>query len=84
VRLLLDRGAAVDATDTHYQGTPLEWALYEWGMGGARAAKAGYYDVVRMLVRARAALRADWCQRNRRVFERAQADPLMAAALRGD
>jgi len=84
VRLLLDRGAAVNATDAHYQGTPLEWALYEWGMGGARAAKAGYYDVVRMLVRAGAALTADWCQRNRRVFERAQAGPLMAAALRGD
>jgi ankyrin repeat protein len=84
VRLLLDRGAAVNATDAHHEDTPLEWALYEWGTGGAKAEKASYYDVVRVLVRAGAGLSAEWRQRNRQVWERAEADPVMAAALRAD
>jgi ankyrin repeat protein len=66
VRLLLERGAPVDARDQTYGGTPLDWALYAWRSGPEEEAnssnyKSGaYYDAVALLVRAGAKLDADW------------------------
>ena len=84
VELLLAKGAPVDAVDERYEGTPLGWALYGWGY----AEKEGdFHEVVRWLVRAGAALKAEWFEADddrNRAAARVRADSRMAAALRGE
>jgi hypothetical protein len=87
VRLLLDRGAPVNARDESYDGTPLEWALYNWGNSPDWAARGSYYDVVAMLVRAGGVQNPGWADDDReriRAMKKAASDPRMQAALRGE
>jgi ankyrin repeat protein len=87
VRLLLDRGAPVDVRDESYDGTPLGWALYGWGAGPRPAGRGSYYETVALLVQAGAKLDPNWYADDadrRRAREKVQADPRMAAALRGE
>jgi hypothetical protein len=88
VKLLLERGAPIDAKDKSYDGTPLGWGLYAWGNSTEREAERGrYYDVVALLVRAGAKLDPEWYEDDedrRRAGERMRSDPRMLAALRGE
>lgn len=59
-KILLQRGAAVNAVESAYGGTPLGWALYGWGERNARRNREGYYDVVRALVAAGANVDPAW------------------------
>jgi hypothetical protein len=87
VRLLLDRGAPVNAKDASFDGTPLEWALYQWGNSPYAAARGSYYEVVAMLVRAGGVRNPGWeddDRERRRANAKAASDPRMQAALRGE
>lgn len=68
VRLLIERGAPLDETESRFGGTPLDWALHAWNS----APRDGFYEVVAMLIRAGAKTRA---------YE--GDDPAMRAALAG-
>jgi hypothetical protein len=86
VRLLLERGAAVNIKDPTHDGTPLEWCLYEWGGIPEGRAVEPYYEVVAMLARAGGTVDPDWAgddRERRRAMRRLAADPRMQAALRG-
>ena len=88
VDALLRRGAAVDAQDESYGGTPLGWALYAWGnMADHEVRKAGYCQVVVRLIRRGAQLDLPWYSDDddrRRALAKARSDPRMQAALRGE
>jgi hypothetical protein len=76
VRVLLKRGAPVDAEDEEWKQTPLGWALFGWGSVSAEASAGDFYEVVRLLVAAGAAVQPQWLQ-----HERVQADARMRMAL---
>ncbi len=87
-RLLLGRGAGVDAIDDTHGGTPLGWALYAWGniRPGERERRA-YYETVALLVRAGAKVDSAWFHDDRdrvRAYEKMQSDQRMQAILRGE
>ena len=84
VRMLLGRGAAVDAVEPEYEGVPVGWALYAWSEGGQQG---DYYSVVAQLVRAGAVVHPNWLNENSELGEaakRIKADPRMSAAVRGE
>lgn len=85
-KLLLQRGARVEAKDNSFGGTPLDWALYAWGNSTERKrAERSYYEVVALLVRAGARLDAQWYEgdeERRRTAGRMRSDSRMLAALR--
>jgi ankyrin repeat protein len=85
VRLLLKRKAAVNVMDESYTLTPLGWALYGWSNPSPEAHRAGYYEVVAVLVAAGATLSPGWenDEDRRLAGEKARADPRMLAALGG-
>jgi hypothetical protein len=87
VKLLLDRGAQVDARDESYDGTPLGWALYAWGNSPVMAGRRQYYDVAALLVRAGAKLDLPWFEvddeERRRALQKLRSDPRMQAAVGG-
>src|SRR3954447_583170 len=60
VKLLLERGAPVNATDESYSGTPLQWALYQWGNSSDQAERGSYYETVALLTGWGAKLRDEW------------------------
>ena len=72
---LLRRGAAVDATDESWGGTPLLWALYGWRTYPTAPAER-YYEIVRTLLDAGAAVGPDMLAE-----EKVRADPTMSALL---
>ena len=88
VRLLLERGARVDAKDEKFDGTPLGWAWYAWGNSPRMAERGHYYEVVALLVRAGATLDAGWFEEDdeerRRAGQKLLFDSRMQAALRGE
>jgi ankyrin repeat protein len=87
VKLLLERGAPVNAKDEAFGGTPLEWALYQWGNSPYWAERGHYYEVVALLVRAGAKLDSQWFEddeERRRAAQKMRSDPRMLAALRGE
>jgi ankyrin repeat protein len=87
VALLIERGAAVAARDESFDGTPLEWALYGWGNSPDTDSRP-WYRTVALLVRAGAKLDPKWFEgddeERRRATRKAQNDPEMQAALRGE
>jgi hypothetical protein len=86
VRLLLDRGATVNARDESFQGTPLEWAIYSWGNSPEQATRGRYYETVAMLARAGGTMDPAWAaddRERRHAFAKAASDPRMQDALRG-
>lgn len=86
VGLLLERGVPVDALETTYNGTPLNWALHGWSHAAA-AARDRYVEVVARLVRAGAAINPAWLDDNAEptLFARQlRAESRMLAAVRGE
>ena len=87
VKLLLERGAPVDAKDERLGGTPLGWAMNAWGSATEREAeRRRYYEVVALLVQAGAKIDPQWYEgdvRRQRAATKMQSDPRMVAALRG-
>ena len=65
VKVLLERGAPVNAIDGSYGGTPLEWALYQWGKSPSQAERGSYYETVAILTRSGAKLHDHWFQETR-------------------
>ena len=55
VRILLKRGAPVDAKDESFDGTPLRWTLYAWGNSPTTLRRGHYYKVGALLVRGKTA-----------------------------
>ena len=88
VKLLLRRGAPVDAKDESYGGTPLGWALYAWG--NATESEVETRTLLRSghaAGRAGAELDLQWYEDDedrRRALAKVRSDPRMMAALRGE
>ncbi len=55
LRILLARGADVNARETGFDGTPVQWAMHGWGQCAGANVKERYYEVVDVLVVAGAA-----------------------------
>jgi len=85
VKLLVERNAPVNAIDGSYELTPLGWALYGWNNPSPESNRAGYYQVVAVLVAAGGTLSPSWenDEDRRLAGEKARADPRMLAALGG-
>jgi len=79
VRLLLQHGAPVHLRDERFGGTPLGWALHGWEHSPDDRTGRDYPAVVASLVAAGAI-----ATRQNIPAEKLEADPRMAAALRGD
>jgi ankyrin repeat protein len=77
VRLLLRRGARIDAIDKTWKTPPLVWALTGWTQL-RRTDPARYYDTVAMLVAAGASVTPDLLS-----WDKLKDDPRMRAALTG-
>jgi hypothetical protein len=77
VKLLLARGAEVNAVDESYEATPLGWALYGYLHPSPEANGAQPHEVVEMLVGAGAGIEAEWLE-----DEKVRGDERMSAALR--
>jgi hypothetical protein len=79
----------VTEKDRTYDGTPLDWAIHAWGNRDLTDAQRDqFYDVVRMLVRAGAALDPAWLaakEESQRgpAWHKLHADPRMLATLTG-
>jgi ankyrin repeat protein len=88
VKLLLERGALVDARDDRYHGTPLDWALYKWSHLTGEADRRLFYEVIALLARAGASLDPrqwyDSEQGRSPMVEAIDSDPRMLAVLRGE
>jgi ankyrin repeat protein len=86
-KLLLQRGAPVDAKDQRFHATPLDVALWSWN-NAAEEDREGYYEAVAALARAGGALDRDhWRDRTQGdspVLRRVDSDARMQAALRGE
>jgi ankyrin repeat protein len=84
VKVLLERGAAVDAREDQFGGTPLDWALYGWGHIEPKVVpQRQHAETVAQLVGAGARLNPDWYAALDGLLEKARADPRMRAALEG-
>lgn len=79
VKLLLRHGAPVHLKDERFGGTPLGWALHGWAYGSEPSDNSRYHVVAAALIAAGA--KADLKKIPR---EKLDADPRMAAALRGE
>jgi ankyrin repeat protein len=78
VKLLLARGAPVDANDKNYGATPLEAALWAWQTSPDGAKRERCYEVIALLMRSGAQLDPRQWQ------DRIGSDPRMLAVLRGE
>jgi len=76
VRLLLEREVQVDVIDTHYEATPLGWALYGWQHPSPDIDRNDYHEVVKSLVTAGARVDEGWLN-----DEEMRSDSRMRAAL---
>lgn len=87
MKLLLDRGAPVDAKDDRFHATPLDTVLWAWNNAPHEAARERCYEAVALLARAGAKLDRDhWRdpgQDRSRMSEKIDSDVRMLAALRG-
>jgi ankyrin repeat protein len=79
VKLLLERKGPVDARDKRWRLTPLGWAIYGWSNPPLEANGARQPEAAARLVAAGSAVETRWI-----LDAQADADPRMAAALRGE
>ena len=79
VKLLLRHGAPMNLQDERFGGTPLGWALHGWAHPPEPSGNARHHEVVAALVAAGATVELQNIPR-----ENLEADPRMAAALRGE
>jgi ankyrin repeat protein len=80
--LLVERGAPIDARDTRFQATPVDWAVHAWTQFTDPNDRYRAYQLIALLTRSGAVF-----DRNRfgsDVAARINADPQMLAALRGE
>lgn len=84
VRLLLDRKAPVDIRENRFGGTPLGWALHGWAGQSDDTSREPFYEVVRLLVGAGAAVEADRLRLDHPDREKTHAETRMIAAMRGE
>ena len=76
VKLLLARGADVNAIDKSYEATPLGWAMYGYLHPSPEATSSRPHEVVELLVGAGAAIEPEWLAE-----EKVRGDARMRAAL---
>ena len=76
VKLLLARGAEVNAIDKSYEATPLGWAMYGYLHPSPEAKRARHYEVVELLVGAGAEIEREWLD-----DDKVRMDARMSAAL---
>jgi ankyrin repeat protein len=88
IKLLLDRGAPVDAKDYRFHATPLDTALWTWSNATKEEKREYCYQAVALLARAGAKLDRDhWLDPGKDVsvmLDKIDSDVRMLAALRGD
>lgn len=88
IKLLLERGAPVDAKDYRFQATPLDTALWTWNNAPKEEDRERCYEAVALLARAAAKLDRDqWRDPGKDgsvMLEKIDSDVRMLAALRGD
>lgn len=88
IKLLLERGAAVDAKDNRFHATPLDVALWKWNRTSDGEEREQSYEAVALLARAGAKLDPDRWRDPKEdrslILERIDSDPRMQAALRGE
>jgi ankyrin repeat protein len=87
IKLLLERGAPVDAKDDRFHATPLDTVLWTWNNASSEEVRLRCYDAVALLVRAGAKFDADhWrdSQKYSAMLEKINADRRIQAALRGE
>jgi len=77
--LLLQHGAALDARDEGFHGTPLDWTLFAWAKADGPARERGY-ELAALLVQAGATVHIPWLEP--RAAEHARTDPRMQEILR--
>jgi len=86
VKLLLAHGAAVNAKDRRFGGTPLGWAIYGWGERRSLPEAGHYAPVIEALVAAGARVEPEWLNEENRgmpLQQMIQDDPRTRAALGG-
>lgn len=74
---LIALGAPLEARDTHWNGTPLAWAIHGWSESPVPADRGGHREVVLRLARAGASVQPEWLTSKQVI-----ADKEVAAALR--
>jgi len=88
IKLLLERGAPIDAKDSRFHATPLDMALWTWNNSPKEKARERCYQAIALLARAGALLdRGHWSdpgQDTSAMLRKIDSDPRMLAALRGD
>jgi ankyrin repeat protein len=88
IRLLIQRAAPVDVTDSRFHAMPIDMALWTWDNTSDREARDACYLAIALLAQAGAKLDRDhWRDddANRSgILRKIDADPRMLAALRGD
>jgi ankyrin repeat protein len=88
IKLLLERGAPVDAKERRFQATPLDVALWTWDNIPNEEDRERCYEAIALLARAGAKLDRDhWRDPGKDgsvMLERIDSDVRMLAALRGD
>jgi ankyrin repeat protein len=88
IRLLLERGAPVEAKDYRFHATPLDTALWTWANASEDKNRERCYEVIAVLARAGAKLDRDqWREAgkdNSPMLGRIDSDSRMLAALRGE
>ena len=87
LKLLLDRGAPVDAKDEEHYATPLDVALWVWGRSSDEAVRERCYEAIALLAQNGARLDPNqWSGPaidGPGMLEKIRADARMQAALRG-
>jgi ankyrin repeat protein len=85
VRVLLSRGAPVNAEDGHGD-TPMNWAVNEWAGSDDSTSRDALVEAVRLLVGAGGRMTSAWFEMNdrrRRSLERARADAVLGPLVAG-
>jgi ankyrin repeat protein len=78
VKLLVEKGAPVEARDRRFVNTPLAWAIYGWRETSGTDERRPYEEIAAFLVAAGAAVRPKWL-----VDESVSGNSRMLAALSG-
>jgi ankyrin repeat protein len=81
-RLLIERGAPVDARDHRFNATPLDWAIHAWSQIKNQRDRERIYQLIGFLCRAGA--KPDVARFGEELVKRSLADEQLQHALRGE
>jgi ankyrin repeat protein len=88
IKLLLERGAAVNGKDDRFHAAPIDMALWTWQNSAQKDARDRCYEAIALLVRAGAKLDPDHWKNpgedGSLMLEKIDSDTRMKAALRGE